>query len=418
MRNKFIKIISVLIAGGFFIISGCNSEIDPNADMILWYQQPAEKWTEALPVGNGRLGAMVFGGIKKERIQLNEESLWAGEQINNNNSRASEYLSEIQQLLLKGKIKNAGRLADKYLLGTPPRIRSYQTLGDLWLDFDFEEEGINDYRRELNLSTGISSVTFKTEDITYTRRVFASAPDNILVIKISADKKSAVNLKVKLERKRDAQTTAISDNILVLQGQIDDTLDVLRGPAGKHMKFASRLIAINDGGKISSVNNHLVVKNADALILILTVATDYNIKHLNFDHSIDPLKNSENLLSKVTHKSYSELLKRHLADHQSLFNRVEINLGKKSDNDLATDKRLQKVKNGDEVPFLVGLYFQYGRYLLMGSSRLPGVLPANLQGIWNEHFSAPWSSDFHTNINLQMNYWPAEVCNLAVCHEP
>lgn len=398
-----------------FTISSCtNSEKTEkiNSNLKLWYNQPATQWTEALPVGNGRLGAMVFGGITKERIQLNEESLWAGSQINNNNPGASKHLKEIQRLLLAGESSKARKLADKHLLGTPPRIRSYQTLGDLKLVFNSEQDSVSNYRRELDLSTGITSVSYNYDGTSFSREVFTSAVDNIIVIHLSSDKKSQINLTVSLERELDAVTKLISSNTILMSGQIIDKDKPERGPFGKHMKFSSVLKVLNDGGKLSADNSHIIVEKANKVTIILTAATDYNIDILNFDRLIKPTEVCNNIIEKAISNSYNMLKERHVADHSAIFNRVELNLGNNSKINIPTDERLERVKNGDEDAGLIALYFQYGRYLLMGSSRYPGILPANLQGIWNEHIDAPWSSDYHTNINLQMNYWPAEVCNL------
>jgi len=402
----------------FFLIltiSSCtNSEKNEriNSDLKLWYNQPAAKWIEALPVGNGRLGAMVFGGIENERIQLNEESLWAGAQINNNNPGASEHLAEIQQLLLRGESSKVRILADKYLLGTPPRIRSYQTLGELNLYFDIDQRHALNYKRELDLSTGISSVSYKYGDATFSRKVFASAVDNIVVVRLSSDMKSQINFCVSLDREIDAITELISNNTLRMTGQIVDKDQPERGPFGKHMKFSSLLKVINEGGNVSSNKDELIIENADEVTIIYTAATDYNIDILNFDRLINPTEVCNKIIEKAELDSYEILEARHNEDHSAIFNRVEINLGIDSSKNIPTDKRLQNVKDGNEDAGLIALYFQYGRYLLMGSSRYPGVLPANLQGIWNEHLDAPWGSDYHTNINLQMNYWPAEICNL------
>ena len=396
-------------------ISSCvNSENKEkiNADLKLWYNQPAEKWIEALPIGNGRLGAMVFGGVAKERIQLNEESLWAGAQVNNNNPGASKHLKEIQQLLLAGETGKARKLGDQYLLGTPPRIRSYQTLGDLNLDFNIEQDSVSNYRRELDLSTGISSVSYNYGGATFLRKVFASAVDNVIVIHLSSDRESQISFRVSLEREIDAITEVVSHNTLMMTGQINDKDEPERGPFGKHMKFSSVLKVLNDGGKLSSDKEHLIVENADEVTIILTAATDYNIDILNFDRSINPTEFCNEIFEKADLNSFENLEEQHIADHSTIFNRVEINLGIDSSKNIPTDIRLQRMKDGNEDAGLIALYFQYGRYLLMGSSRNPGVLPANLQGIWNEHIDAPWGSDYHTNINLQMNYWPAEVCNL------
>jgi len=379
----------------FFLIltiSSCtNSEKNEriNSDLKLWYNQPAAKWIEALPVGNGRLGAMVFGGIENERIQLNEESLWAGAQINNNNPGASEHLAEIQQLLLRGESRKARKLADKYLLGTPPRIRSYQTLGELNLYFDIDQRHALNYKRELDLSTGISSVSYKYGDATFSRKVFASAVDNIVVVRLSSDMKSQINFCVSLDREIDAITELISNNTLRMTGQIVDKDQPERGPFGKHMKFSSLLKVINEGGNVSSNKDELIIENADEVTIIYTAATDYNIDILNFDRLINPTEVCNKIIEKAELDSYEILEARHNEDYSAIFNRVEINLGIDSSKNIPTDKRLQNVKDGNEDAGLIALYFQYGRYLLMGSSRYPGVLPANLQGIWNEHLDAP-----------------------------
>ncbi len=329
-----------------------------------------------------------------------------------NNPEASKHLKEIQQLLLAGNNSKARKLAEKYLLGTPPRIRSYQTLGDLQLDFSYEQDSVSNYRRELDLSTGISSVTFNSGGTSYSREVFASAVDNVIVIHFSSNRESQINLKISLEREIDAVTRVISNNTILMNGQIIDKDEPERGPFGKHMKFSSELKVLNNHGKLSANNDNIIVENANDVTIILTAATDYNIDILNFDRSIDPIKVCNNIIEKAVLNSYDNLKERHISDHSIMFNRVAINLGNNSNINIPTDERLQRVKNGDEDAGLIALYFQYGRYLLMSSSRHPGILPANLQGIWNEHLDAPWSSDYHTNINLQMNYWPAEVCNI------
>ena len=395
----------------------CQKNQETQATYQLWYKQPATEWTDALPVGNGRIGAMVFGKVDSERIQLNEESLWAGQPINNNNPGAKEHLSEIQQLLLKGDIARAVELGEKHLLGTPPRIRSHQTLGDLFIDTDVKGE-ISSYQRDLDLRSGVGSVSFAADGVNYRREIFASAPDNVIVLRFAADQPESISLKIWLSRARDAETFAKGDNMLIMRGQIVDESDPLRGPGGEHMRFEAHLLALNQGGQISTQDNHLVVENADALTLLLTAATDYNIHRLSFDRAKNPSAMCDEILAPLDHQTYKELKANHVADHAALFDRVDINLGESPFKELPTNERLAKVKEGADDPGLAALYFQYGRYLLMGSSREPGVLPANLQGIWNEHYEAPWNSDFHTNINLQMNYWPADVCHLPETVKP
>ncbi|MBN1481173.1 glycoside hydrolase family 95 protein [candidate division KSB1 bacterium] len=395
----------------------CQTDQQSTTEFRLWYKQPATEWTEALPVGNGRLGAMVFGKVDSERIQLNEESLWAGQPINNNNPGAKEHLTEIQQLLLKGQIARAVELGEKYLLGTPPRIRSYQTLGDLFIETDIPGE-VSNYRRDLDLRTGICSVAFAAGDVNYRREVFASAPDNVIVVRFAADQPESINLKIWLGRAQDAETIANGSNMLFMRGQIIDEPDPLRGPGGAHMRFEAHVLALNDGGQVSTQDNHLVVQNVDALTLLLTAATDYNVYRLSFDKAKNPSTICTDILAPLDLRSYQKLKADHIADHAALFDRVKIYLGESPLTELPTDERLYKVKEGMNDPAFAALYFQYGRYLLMNSSRAPGVLPANLQGIWNDFFEAPWNSDFHTNINLQMNYWPADVGNLPETIEP
>ena len=380
-------------------------------DMLLWFERPAEKWVEALPVGNGRLGAMVYGGPFEERIQVNEESLWAGQPINNNNPEALSHLNELRRLLLEEKCLEAQDLVARYFIGTPPRIRSYQTAGNILISAD-STGPVENYHRELILETGIARTTYTIGEINFTREVFASAPDNVIVIRIKADQKKSLNLKISLKREKDAETEITADGRIIMTGQIIDQPDSLRGEGGKHMKFAAILQAYIGGGELKRQDDHLQVVSANNLTLIYTAATDYNIEILNFDRKIKPADRCNELLNNLKDKSYKTLKIRHSLDHAALFNRVKMKLGQTDNSGIPTDKRLAAVKQGKDDPGLCALYFQYGRYLLMGSSRNPGVLPANLQGIWNQEYKAPWNSDFHTNINLQMNYWHAEVANL------
>lgn len=402
MKNFVLLIVPILLFS-------CKSE-KSSTNLTLWYKQPANTWTEALPVGNGRLGAMIFGQTSTERIQLNEESLWAGTQTDNNNPKARSSLSEIQQLILDDNVEEALSLAEKTMIGTPPRIRSYQTMGDLFLDFG--ERKVSDYRRELNLATGIAKTTYTSENTVFTEEVFASAPDNLIAVRLTASNKKKLNFRISLQREKDADVKAI-DNMLVMAGHIVDKEDSLRGAGGAHMRFEAQVKAINKGGSVTAEGDTLSVKDANEILLLVTAATDYNLTKLNFDASIHPTQVCMDILKRAEGKSFAQLTKDHLKEYQSLFNRVSLDLEGPDKSAIPTDERLNTVKSGEDDPGLVALYFQYGRYLLMGSSRAPGVLPANLQGIWNKDLNAPWNSDFHTNINLQMNYWPAEVCNLS-----
>ena len=372
-------------------------------NLVLWYQKPAEAWTDALPIGNGRLGAMVFGGVERERIQLNEETLWDGGPRDTNNPKALEALPKVQQLLFDDKNEEATQLAGETMLGIPERIKSYQSLGDLFLEFSHDGNPTA-YRRELNLDTGIVKTTYRCGDVNFSREVFATSVDNLIVLRIESDTAAQLAFNISITREQDATVEAIAANILRLDGQC--------GNDG--MRFSVYLQAQIEGGKIQSENNQLAVRDANAVTMLLAAATSYINQN---DVSGSPHALCEGHLTDIDAKSYTTVRADHIADHQNLFQRVHLDLGTTAAANLPTDERLEAVKAGAPDPDLAVLYFQYGRYLMMGSSR-PGCLPANLQGIWNEHMNAPWNSDFHTNINLQMNYWVPEICNLAECHIP
>ena len=372
-------------------------------NLVLWYQKPAEAWTDALPIGNGRLGAMVFGGVERERIQLNEETLWDGGPRDTNNPKALEALPKVQQLLFDDKNEEATKLAGETMLGVPERIKSYQSLGDLFLEFSHDGDP-TEYRRELNLNTGIAKTTYRCGDVNFSREVFATAVDNLIVVRIESGTAGQLAFDIAITREQDATVEAIAANILRLDGQC--------GNDGMH--FSVYLQVQVEGGKVQSENDQLAVRDANRVTLLLAAATSYINQN---DASGSPHALCEGHLTDIDAKSYTKVRADHIADHQDLFQRVHLDLGTTDAAHLPTDERLEAVKAGASDPELVALYFQYGRYLMMGSSR-PGCLPANLQGIWNEHMNAPWNSDFHTNINLQMNYWVPEICNLAECHIP
>jgi alpha-L-fucosidase 2 len=369
---------------------------------ILLYQQPAKAWTEALPVGNGRMGAMVFGGVAEERIQFNEETLWDGYPRERVNPKALEALPEVRRLLFAGKNKEATDLADATMLGIPNRVLSYQTFGDLILKQPNAAKAAN-YRRELILPEGVARTSWTVSDARYTREVFASHPDQCIVVHIEANRVGYVDLDLTLTRPQDAACSSEGENVLWLKGQINRP-DADTGEQ-KGLKFAARLEARVQGGKTKNADGMLTIRGADEVTLILTAATNYR--------KDDP----EAVCKKAPGDAYGTLRSRHTADVALLFSRVDLNLPQTTDETLPTDERLAAVRKGKDDPALAALYFQYVRYLLFSASR-PGDLPANLQGLWCEHIDAPWNSDYHTNINLQMNYWPAEVANLAECHEP
>ena len=387
----------------------CSKQDQPSE---LWYKQPAANWNEALPVGNGRLGAMVFGDPVNECIQINEESIWAGSKINNNNPEALANLPALQQAIFEGQYKKAEESAAKYFVGTPSRIRSYQPLGDLRINYRWKG-AVSNYRRSLDIQSGIATTAFEVNGQAYTQKIFASAVDNSLVIEIKALDGGRINALFELKREKDAIIKVSDDGRIILTGQIRDEDDPQSGPGGNHIRFASEARFNVVKGNLSVDKNALGITDASKITIVLTAATDYNIELLDMDKSIDPPAVCDAILNKIRKLDFNTLVKTHIAEHRMLFDRVSLNFGIDTLNYLPTDERLDRIKAGKADNGLIALYFAYGRYLLMGSSRYPAVLPANLQGIWNKELKAPWNSDFHTNINLQMNYWPAEVCNLS-----
>ncbi len=386
-------------------------------DQRLWYKQPAREWIEALPLGNGRLGAMVFGNPNHEIIQLNEESIWAGSKINNNNPNALAHLKELQQELFKSNYEKANQIAEENFVGMPPRIRSYQPFGNLLINYKWESTPTG-YSRQLDLETGIVTSEFLVDGKKYKQKVWISAPDNLMVVQVESANNGLINSEISLHRAKDATVQVLPVGTIKLNGQIVDENDPQTGSGGKHMKFAGELRLTTDNGTITTTDTSLIISNAKRITMTFTAATDYDISKLDFNRTIDPENICKSILDKTSNYSSQILEERHLEEYKSVFNRVELSLGTDKLNYLPTDERLNLVKEGGSDNGLVVLYFQYGRYLLMSSSRAPGVLPANLQGIWNKDFNAAWNSDFHTNINLQMNYWPAENCNLRETTRP
>ena len=404
LRRSYQRLLCGLVPG-LILAATASAE-----DLKLWYRQPASQWVEALPIGNGRLGAMVFGGVTNERLQLNEDTLWEGYPRDGSNPAALKALPEIRRLLFEGNNNEAAALAGKTMMGIPPRIKSYQPLGDLLVELH-ETNAVADYRRELDLDTGVVSVRYEAGGATYTREVFASAPDNVIVARIACDKPGRVNLDVTMTRERDAECLCEPGHAdrLRLHGQL--TVQYTNDAPRPGLRFEGQVLAIPTGGKVSGADGRLTIRGADAVVLLIAGATDYR--------GGDPDKLCHEALDKAAAKSFAALRSAHIADHQRLFRRVALDLGAPGAEvaRMPTDERLKRLKQGESDPGLVATYFQYGRYLLIASSR-PGTLPANLQGLWNDQLKAPWNSDYHLNINLQMNYWPAEVCNLAECHQP
>ncbi|MDY7107595.1 MAG: glycoside hydrolase family 95 protein [Planctomycetota bacterium] len=535
---------TILIA----VLSAEPASPDAIAPPALWYEAPARQWVEALPVGNGRLGAMVFGGVDEPRIQLNEDTLWAGPPVPENPDDLADDLAEARRLFFAGRLEEGERLVQERIMA--PRIspRSYQTLGDLRLrmihggrprvepvvitrwrrgpaakrcdesqlmpEFDdrrwslvrddaglavpensgvvfrsaftvsekqldggldqLELSPIDDasviclngqrvgetaqwnqphqfpvadvlrpgvntlaiavrniggpghlaetvrltvgnvpdvYRRALDLDTAIATTEYVIDGVLYRREVFVSPVDDVLVARMSADRPGLISCDIELDRPVDSKTNVIGDRRLVMRGRA--THDGLH----PGVRYHAILDVINDGGDLSGGDRGLEVRRADAVTLYLAAATDYNFADPARPLGEDRLRRCTSTLARAEAKPFERLKREHVAEHRRLFRRVSLDLGENPHPELPTDARLERIIGGATDPDLEALYFQYGRYLLICSSR-PGTMPANLQGIWNEHIAAPWNADYHLNINLQMSYWPAEVTNLSECHRP
>ncbi len=397
------------------VFSVCVTAQEKNA-LKLWYKQPAKIWEQALPIGNGRLGAMVFGNAQTERIQINEESLWGGRAKNTNNPDARKYLDTVRQLIFANKIDDAYDLAQQHLLATPPTVRPYQHFMNLFIKYGDKDE-ITNYQRELNIINGVATTSYTRNGKGFTEKVFSSAVDNVLVVRIESKTPSGINCRLQLERAVDATVKAQNKNI-ILTGMIRDTTTKQMGIGGDNMKFCGILKAINKGGTITTKENELVVRGASTLTLYLNATTDYDAEKMDLNRGINVLASCSKGINAVEKKEYAAVFKAHLTEHQAMMNRMSLSLGDEEKNNIPTDERLLAVKNGQQDKALEALFFQYGRYLLMGCSRGPAQLPANLQGIWCHQFFPKWRCDFHTNINLQMNYWPAELCNLSETTKP
>lgn len=393
----------------------------PDGRNILWYRQSAKVWEEALPIGNGRLGGMLFGGVADERMQLNESTLWSGYPLDPNNPESLTTLPEVRRLLFEGKNNEAVALAGKTMMGRPKGVKPYQSLGELW--FDTPDLTAVDYIRSLDLSTAIAITKYTSEGVEFTRESFASPVDDIIAVRFTANKKGKINFTLTLKREENAECLAhpSDPNSLVLSGSLPNK-DAEGKERGIH--FAAQVKAVATGGKVTVTNGLMIVKDANSVILYIAGATNYaGLEALasgNELSSTDPLQTCSAVIAKAAVKPYSKLKSAHIAEYQRLFNRVELGLGPISEeiSSLPTDLRIKQVKvAGAPDAGLVELYFQYGRYLLISSSR-PGTMPANLQGIWAWQMNPPWNADFHTNINIQMNYWPAEITNLSELHLP
>ncbi len=385
----------------------------PDAPLSLWYRRPAATWTEALPVGNGRLGAMVFGGTTSERIQFNESTLWLGEPHDYSNPGAAQHLAEIRRLLFAGKQKEAEDLAMGEFMSDPLRQMPYQPFADVQLTFPGHDKVLN-YRRELNLDDAIAHVSYEAGGVTFRREVFSSAPDQAIVIRLTSSQPGQLSFRATFVCPHsNATVTATSKTRLVIHGHAKNTHGQNQQTFANPLRFEAHLEARSDGGSVTLTEQGIEVKDATSATLLLVAATSFR----NFqDVSGDPEAACARTLKRAARRSYDQIHQAHVADYQRLFRRVALDLGDSPSTSLPTDARLTRAAQAED-PGLAALVFQYGRYLLIASSR-PGGQPANLQGIWNESLNPPWDSKFTCNINTEMNYWPAEVCNLAECHTP
>jgi alpha-L-fucosidase 2 len=374
-----------------------------DAPLPLWYRQPARLWTEALPIGNGRLGAMVFGGTAEERLQLNEDTVWTGAPHEYQHEGAVKALPELRRLLSEGRQKEAEELAMREFMSVPLRQKAYQPMADLLLRFPGHETA-TDYRRELDLDSAIASLSYRVGGASYGRETFSSHPDQVLVQRLSASRKGSLTFSAALTSPHEGFAVRVgAPNELVLSARVKDGA----------IRFETRLRVIADGGRMAPLDGGIAVEGADAVTLLLTAATNF----VSFrDVSGDPSARAAEAMRRAAAAGYARLRASHLADHQRLFRRVSLDLGSSPAALLPTDERIAAADKRLD-PQLVALAFQFGRYLLIASSR-PGDQPANLQGIWNDSLTPPWDSKYTVNINTEMNYWPAEVANLAECAEP
>jgi alpha-L-fucosidase 2 len=379
----------------------------PDEPLSLWYRRPALEWEQALPVGNGRLGGMVFGGIIDEHITLNEDTLWSGGPYDPTNPEALAALPEARALIFAGKYREAHKLIEAKMMARPLWQAAYQPVGSLLLNFP-DVAAVRDYRRDLDLATAIARVSYEVGGVHFVREIFASPIDQVIVVRLSADKPGKVGFSAHFSTPQTATAVATSDGTLVLVGSNG------KSPAGPGLlKFQARLRVDASGGKATVGKDAITVVGADSATLLVAMATSFKSYK---DVSGDPEAKSVRQLAAAATKSYADLRASHIAEHQRLFRRVELDLGASKAARLPTDERLPAFGKGGDAQ-LAALYFQYGRYLLISSSR-PGGQPANLQGVWNHHMDPPWGSKYTININTEMNYWPAETTNLAECHEP
>jgi alpha-L-fucosidase 2 len=392
---------NLLLISAILICVSCTSQEESHS-LKLWYDRPAETWNDALPVGNGQLGAMVFGGVELEHIQFNEETLWTGVPHDYAHEGAVLYLEPIRQLLNEGKQNQAHELAMKEFMSIPLTQKEYQPFGDLYMDFP-GHENYSDYHRELDISSAICRTSYVHNEVHYTREVLASQPNRIIAIQLAADREGALTFAVWLDTEHEEHELISTNGKQILTVAVKN--GALHGAAG---------IEVQTDGDITSAGDKINITGANTATLFLSASTNF-ISYK--DVSGDPLLKTEQQLSSVRAISFEEIKVAHVSDFKQLFDRFTINLGNNGRDSIPTDQRLLKFKDSPDDPSLIALYTQYGRYLMISASR-PGTQPSNLQGIWNKDLEPAWGSKYTTNINTEMNYWPAELTNLSECHEP
>lgn len=400
MKRSFLYCLILLLTTG---VSAQNEQY-----LKLWYTQPAKQWVEALPVGNGRLGAMVYGDPSKELIQLNENTVWAGSPYRNDNPDAKEALPEVRRLIFEGKYKEAHDIVNEKFISKISNGMPYQTMGNLRLTFP-GHENFQDYYRELDLTNAVVSSRYNLNGVKYETKVFSSFPDQVLIIRISADKPGSLSFAASLDRPSKIDITTNRKDELIMSGKTNDFENV----RGELLQFNTKVKILTSGGSVSASDTTLIVSKADIATIYVSMATNF----VNYnDISANAVERVNNYLQTALKKDYDLILKDHIADYQKYFNRVSLDLGITDAVKNPTDIRLEQFAKGND-PQLVTLYFQFGRYLLISSSR-PGGQPANLQGIWCDQLTPSWDSKYTININTEMNYWPSEITNLTEMNEP
>lgn len=388
-------------------LSGCQSATDSCGTTELWYAQPAKVWMESLPIGNGRLGAMTYGGIEEEKLALNESTMWSGQYNENQNKPfGREKMNQLRKLFFEGKLSEGNRIAGDNLHGNQTSFGTHLPIGDLKMQFIYPEGKVTGYRRSLSLDEAVSSVSFNSGGVNYKREYFATNPDNVLVLRLTADKQKSITMNMGLDLMRQADLS-VEDNQLVFTGKVDFPL---HGPGG--VCFEGRIAVLADNGEVKMEQSGVGIKEADAVTLIVDVRTDYK--------SPDYKTLCADGVKKAAAKSYDELKQAHIKDYNTLYNRVSIHFGQDANRALPTDVCWKQVKEGKTDTGLDALFFQYGRYLTIASSRENSPLPIALQGFFNDNKACNmgWTNDYHLDINTEQNYWAANVGNLAECNAP